>query len=151
MSANWGDNTVWELFTPQAEDKIHRHITGTINDWYCHVTPLLLFRKPFQCVCYVTVDVDAVDLHVTPALLFCPTHSIYSTLRSESQKHTFFLHHFPLWFTLREKRAEIGKTSGWSIVFSWDRLSGRLQRLVTSGAFKNAANCGLSLTQPIRR
>lgn len=64
MSANWADSEVQELLTIQAKDRMNCHITGTVNNCFWDVIPLLLFRK--DCLMY-TSHTDL--LHVTPLLL----------------------------------------------------------------------------------
>ncbi len=61
MSETWENNKVWESLTLQAENKIKHHVTETINDYYCHVTPLLLFRKRPMFMLHVAVNADAAD------------------------------------------------------------------------------------------
>lgn len=63
MSANEDNNVVRELLTFRAEDKIILLITETVNDDYCHVMPLLLFRK------HCGLEANAIVLNVMPITL----------------------------------------------------------------------------------
>lgn len=54
----------------RAEDYMNCHLKMTVNDSYCHVMPLLVFRKRCPtCVLYITLEADAVVLHGMPLLL----------------------------------------------------------------------------------
>ncbi len=73
---------VQELFTLKEEDEINCHITGTINDCYCHVTQFLLLRKrTLTHAQYIILGADVVVIHITPIMpLYVPKRGMLSKI-----------------------------------------------------------------------